>query len=242
MARGDHLYVYYPAYTHHGIESGDGKVIHLSQKYGTVTEITLEKFAAGRLIYKKDYHSKCDVPEKVIERAKSLLYREKYCLFTNNCEHFAYWCKTGKKKSEQINNQVALTAGVAVQASTLLAVKLASKTASQLAVKIAGKTAAGMAGAGGLITSLATDAVISQMLEDDEFLHQTERNAREAGRWGATVGSTLGGIAGTAAAAIIGGSGAIAVAVTAPVIFGVATAAAFYNWKKEDELSIEFYE
>lgn len=229
MATGDHLYVNYPGYTHHGIDSGEGMVIHLSQKYGTVTEIYPEKFAAGRLIYTKEYHSKCDAPDQVIARARSMLYREKYCLFTNNCEHFAYWCKTGRKKSEQVNNQIALTAGIAVQASTWVGVKLASKAATKLAWQVAGKTAAGIAGAGGLVTGLATDVVISQLLEDDEFLPLSERNAREAGRWGATVGSTVGGIAGTAAAAMIGGTAAVGAAVVTPVVFGVATAAAFYH-------------
>ena len=46
------------------------------------------------------------------------LNRSNYNLFNNNCEHFAHWCKTGRKASEQINNAIgggmALVGGVAV--------------------------------------------------------------------------------------------------------------------------------
>ena len=39
---------------------------------------------------------------EVIHRARSKLGEKKYCPFTNNCEHFAMWCKTGKSSSDQV--------------------------------------------------------------------------------------------------------------------------------------------
>ena len=39
----------------------------------------------------------------VISRAESKLGEREYNAFTNNCEHFALWCKTGVSSSEQIN-------------------------------------------------------------------------------------------------------------------------------------------
>ena len=49
-------------------------------------------------------HDKCYDPETVVSRAKSKLGERKYRPVTNNCEHFALWCKTGISSSEQVNN------------------------------------------------------------------------------------------------------------------------------------------
>ena len=48
-------------------------------------------------------HDSCDDPEKVVSRAQSKLGEGKYNPVTNNCEHFAMWCKTGKSSSDQVN-------------------------------------------------------------------------------------------------------------------------------------------
>jgi hypothetical protein len=40
-------------------------------------------------------------PEETLERAKSRLGEASYSLFSNNCEHFVLWCKTGYAESEQ---------------------------------------------------------------------------------------------------------------------------------------------
>lgn len=42
-------------------------------------------------------------PEETIQRARSRMDESKYNLFTNNCEHFAIWCKTGISESHQVN-------------------------------------------------------------------------------------------------------------------------------------------
>ena len=38
-------------------------------------------------------------PEETVERACSRLGEKGYNLITNNCDHFATWCKTGKRIS-----------------------------------------------------------------------------------------------------------------------------------------------
>ena len=48
-------------------------------------------------------HDRCFDPETVVSRAKSKLGERKYHPVTNNCEHFALWCKTGISSSEQVN-------------------------------------------------------------------------------------------------------------------------------------------
>lgn len=43
-------------------------------------------------------------PEETVNRAKSKIGYKGYNLFTNNCEHFAIWCKTNISESHQIND------------------------------------------------------------------------------------------------------------------------------------------
>ncbi len=43
-------------------------------------------------------------PEETVARAESRIGEKKYSLATNNCEHFAIWCKTGVKESTQVNS------------------------------------------------------------------------------------------------------------------------------------------
>ncbi|XP_025114503.1 HRAS-like suppressor 2 [Pomacea canaliculata] len=40
-------------------------------------------------------------PDEIVERAMSKLGRKDYDIFTNNCEHFATWCRYGKEISLQ---------------------------------------------------------------------------------------------------------------------------------------------
>ena len=47
-------------------------------------------------------------PEETLERARSRMGERKYNLFTNNCEHFAVWCKTGISESRQVRQWVTL--------------------------------------------------------------------------------------------------------------------------------------
>ena len=44
--------------------------------------------------------------EDTIRRAMERLGEEEYNLITNNCEHFAMWCKTGESVSCQVNQIV----------------------------------------------------------------------------------------------------------------------------------------
>lgn len=47
--------------------------------------------------------------EDTIRRAMERLGEEEYNLITNNCEHFAMWCKTGESISCQVNQIVRFT-------------------------------------------------------------------------------------------------------------------------------------
>lgn len=51
---------------------------------------------------------KCNVfsEKETVKRAMSRIGEENYNLVTNNCEHFAMWCKTGVAESSQVKNIV----------------------------------------------------------------------------------------------------------------------------------------
>lgn len=110
MARGDQIYVMRPflgqdgIYEHHGIDCGDGTVIHY-RKAGeaTISRTSIESFAAGNPIFVK-HQPKAYIPDIVMQRAESRLGEQQYNLVSNNCEHFANWCKTGVNESHQLNN------------------------------------------------------------------------------------------------------------------------------------------
>ena len=106
---------------HHGILCRDGTVIHfttdagpaiLSSKVASssstntsaagIRRTSYEQFQADspavyNVVYDKD-KIKYSV-EEIEARAESCIGKEGYNLFTNNCEHFAYWCATNEKNA-----------------------------------------------------------------------------------------------------------------------------------------------
>lgn len=108
MARGEQVYAIREImglpYEHHGIDCGDGTVIHY-RKVGEaeVARTSLESFALGSPVYIKSQPVSF-MPDGVIRRAESRLGERQYDLFFNNCEHFATWCTTGQNRSPQLAN------------------------------------------------------------------------------------------------------------------------------------------
>jgi isochorismate synthase EntC len=110
MARGDQIYVMRPfggmqgVYEHHGIDCGDGTVIHYRKPddaEATISRTTMANFSMGDRIHLKRYQTSF-IADDVIRRAESRLGEQQYELFSNNCEHFATWCKTGNNESAQL--------------------------------------------------------------------------------------------------------------------------------------------
>ncbi|BAZ42752.1 hypothetical protein NIES4101_87220 [Calothrix sp. NIES-4101] len=112
MKEGDHIYIYLRdkatgvKFTHHGIYIGDNRVIHYWDGKIRRSKIYKDKWLRRSIHIKK--YKKCYDSERVIKRAKKRLGEKKYHLIFNNCEHFAYWCKTGKHKSKQVNDKVKI--------------------------------------------------------------------------------------------------------------------------------------
>jgi hypothetical protein len=110
MARGDQIYVMqefmnlHGLYEHHGIDCGDGSVIHYRKGTEVIERTPIDTFMLGEsTFYVKDY-STSFTPDVVIHRAETRLGERNYNLIFNNCEHFATWCKTGVSHSSQVQD------------------------------------------------------------------------------------------------------------------------------------------
>ena len=111
MAKGDCIYVYRNfgalagVYKHYGIDCGDGTVIHYRKPSEVIERTSMETFSQGNPVYVAEYTKGfAYIPDVVVERAKSRLGEHDYNLLSNNCEHFACWCKTGISDSKQVRN------------------------------------------------------------------------------------------------------------------------------------------
>lgn len=109
MSRGDHVRVRRLGYWHHGIDCGDGAVIHYSgelfdQKRNAVVQRTpMAEFARGGRI-ETVFYDDGDSSDCVLMRAESRIGEANYQVLFNNCEHFARWCKTGRHESRQVKS------------------------------------------------------------------------------------------------------------------------------------------
>jgi len=108
MTRGDQVYAYREVvgipYEHHGIDCGDGTIIHYSKTPdAAIRRTSTDTFARGGAVYVKSQPT-AFIPNIVVERAESRLDERQYDLFFNNCEHFANWCKTGRNDCLQLSN------------------------------------------------------------------------------------------------------------------------------------------
>jgi hypothetical protein len=109
MAKGDQIYVWRKfanlkgVYKHHGIDCGNGTVIHYRKPSEIIERTSLATFTRGNKIYVCQYpEGFCFIDDVVVHRAESRLGENNYNLLFNNCEHFATWCKTGISDSKQI--------------------------------------------------------------------------------------------------------------------------------------------
>jgi hypothetical protein len=108
MASGDHLYVRRGLrYSHHGIDCGDGSVIHYIGPRRTrfVARTSLAEFAATSKVRVRSYDKRLSA-EVAVRNAESRLGLQDYSLVRNNCEHFAAWCCTGRSASAQVRRWV----------------------------------------------------------------------------------------------------------------------------------------
>lgn len=94
---------------HYGIYDGENGVYHFtgnSFEDARIMFTSLDEFENGGISYIENVYAEKFSPEEIIQRAASKLGSDfgKYHLTKNNCEHFAYWCVTGIRKSQQTLN------------------------------------------------------------------------------------------------------------------------------------------
>lgn len=255
MAVADHVFVKRFGYTHHGIDLGGGRVIHytgeVAQKSNArICESSSDDFAAGVQLSVRKY-GECDAPEIVVKRARERLHEYRYSLLFNNCEHFATWCKTGKHLSEQVESAKSTAGSTALAGSAVAgSVGVISATGAAAGLSAAGvmsglATVGGVVGGGavaGLVAVGATPAALamfgmSRVLRNDPILHESEREARRAGRWASIAGaaagsfgsvgavSTFGSVVGLGGAGIASGLASVGSLVGGGMAAGVAVSA-----------------
>jgi hypothetical protein len=222
MARGDHIITPMVAYSHHGIDLGDGTVVHWTTAAGEakgqeidgskqqeIRQTSLGEFSGSAPVWVREY-AHCFDSETVVARALDLVGRRGYDLADNNCEHFASWCKTGRHHSQQVKDVMAVLVGATGLITTVsggLGIVSAAGERQGLDARgaLAGLAAVGhvigLGPAAGLVGVLGAPAVASVLavqsaLSEDDCCAEEEREARAAGR-AAGVG---GAVAGTASA------------------------------------------
>lgn len=245
MAKGDHIWVSRPlgyapvAYTHHGIDCGDGTVIHFTGEPGkntksdaSIARSIMSEFALDSIVHMREY-SQQDDPQVVIDRAESKLGSKEYNLVTNNCEHFATWCCTGRTASEQVRIVSSLTTTGAAAATSLGttagvvgavgSVAGLSGSGVMAGLGTAGSLVGGGAAAGPLVIAFAPAAVsigaVQVALRSDKSLPKEENDARRDGRVASVAGAAAAGAGGMAAVA---GMGAVAGTSAAGIASGLA--------------------
>lgn len=153
MAKGDHIFVTSRIlgipYQHHGIDMGDGTVIHLAGRDGA--RIALRD-ASDRFIVRRDsisdfckmkpiqifVHEQSFSPDQIATRAEELLHKPGYSLLDGNCEHFATYCATGVSASRQVEigqSTLACATSLATKAAWAVAARQAIRASTRTVLK-----------------------------------------------------------------------------------------------------------
>lgn len=127
----DHISWHRPlGYHHHAIvvevdvEENRVKVIHYNGSptdSGQIEEAWMPADPQNELLYRLDYNYECFTDEDVIAIARNAVGENRYNVLSNNCEHFARFCKIGKKQSTQVKHfQQALLKNVKTLSQVML--------------------------------------------------------------------------------------------------------------------------
>ena len=124
---GDIIVFQRGTYKHYAVNVGNEEIVHLTTDGGNSSldvvcgiaghisstthqsaVIKKEKYSdfykEGNEAYVERDDERKPLPTKeIVGRAKSRINERGYNLFTNNCEHFARWCRYGKEESKQAN-------------------------------------------------------------------------------------------------------------------------------------------
>ncbi len=193
-------------YTHHAIDMGDGTVIeYVSETDAKCDSVIVRRpfddFAQGGWVGIRRYGQRFDA-QTTAARAESMLGTAGYDFFTNNCEHFASWCVTGRLSSLQIENGIAgaglaTTTAVAPAVGVELVGNFGSAAVRSGPNVMSGLSAIGGSALGGIAvlggaSGLVATGVMCRALADKPTLPTDQREARQAGRQAAFGGAVVG--------------------------------------------------
>jgi hypothetical protein len=222
---GDHLVSRRLGYTHHGIYSGEGNVIHYSGlahdlKPGCIEVTSLKDFGGNQLVWVRPHPDAPYTGDQIVNRARSRIGEDGYSVFANNCQHFVRWCIFDKHESVQVDRGIAALAALVLGLVSQLA-----NFAVSAAGTVGGLSAAGIMsgikalsfGLGGAVGGLVVTPVTLSLLLSG-LMHRyvlciqpghskAERRARRIGQVLAYVSGLLTAAAGVAA---VSASGAVA--------------------------------
>jgi hypothetical protein len=220
MARGDRLEVErglpgsFVRYFHHGIDMGDGTVVHARPfdfgnpfGGGSIVRTSYEEFAGGRTVRRVPFTEVSFSADDIASRAASQVGRAGYCPVFDNCEHFVNWCATGAPTSHQIHILANRAQGVAARTATALTARVAAGTAGRVAVR----TAAGMTVRVGLLTMVPAAMVCEAAALATEWrAHQAGRDKEACRRAGDRAGLAASALTFAVAGAAAGPPGVLA--------------------------------
>jgi hypothetical protein len=126
LIAGDHIFVKRKGrfYSHHGIYAGDGMVLHFRgaarEKQDPAVIISdMDTFLNNGKLQRRSYKQRLPHAD-TLQTARAHLAQKGYSLVFNNCEHFATYCATGKKKSPQVHKIFGSMATLALAVTGLL--------------------------------------------------------------------------------------------------------------------------
>jgi hypothetical protein len=118
------------AYMHHGIDVGDGTVVHARPDDfrnplagGRVERTSYAAFAGGGDVLVTTEPAATYPPDEIVARALAHVGREGYCPVVDNCEHFATWCATGERTSRQVEIVLERIGGAAARVATVVSAR-----------------------------------------------------------------------------------------------------------------------
>jgi len=133
LTRGDHIYVRRGGltYSHHGIYAREGTVFHFKgedkEKRDPAVILTeIESFLNGGKLRRRNYQERLPHSES-LRIAREHLSEKGYSLPFNNCEHFATYCATGKKKSKQVRRAIGSFVTITIVATGSFILKAITK-------------------------------------------------------------------------------------------------------------------
>lgn len=108
---GDIIKAFRGIYFHFGVYVGEGKVVHFCSTGGNeldpnsadIVETSFSRFSKGDWVCVDKLEEPLYDRGEIVRRARSEIGTKlgTYNLLSNNCEHFANWCRCGKLVSHQ---------------------------------------------------------------------------------------------------------------------------------------------